>query len=151
MADYGRSKPFDKTNTFTIGKNTRKREGKEGEKDPTLSGTINIDGVEYWLNGWTRESENGKFISGTIKPKEPRRSGPGPSPSERHDRPQDGGSYGRGGQESRDAGRGYGDAAKPKSKYGDKALDDEIPFVWLMPVIAAGVAALSLLTGTGIA
>jgi hypothetical protein len=69
---------YDNTNRWTLNKNDKKREGKQ---DADYNGSINVNGVEYWLNGWIKEGRNGKFISGSIKPKEaqtqePRRSVP---------------------------------------------------------------------------
>jgi uncharacterized protein (DUF736 family) len=59
---------FDDTNRGVLFKNDRK----ETEKHPDLSGTININGVDHWLNAWSKVSQNGKkFISLSIgKPKE---------------------------------------------------------------------------------
>ena len=57
---------YDETNRFTLFKNNRK----EKDTHPDLTGTINVDGVEYYLNAWTKEGKSGKFISGSIKIKE---------------------------------------------------------------------------------
>ena len=65
-----------KPNTITIFKNTRMREGKH---DAQMSGTLNIEGREYYVNVWTRDQEGNvkldknqnPFMSGTIRPKEP--------------------------------------------------------------------------------
>jgi hypothetical protein len=56
---------YDNTNRWTLDKNDRK----EKETHPDYKGSLNVDGVDYWLDGWIKESANGKFISGTIKPK----------------------------------------------------------------------------------
>lgn len=56
---------YDNTNRWTLNKNERK----EKETHPDYKGSINVDGVEYWLDGWIKEGANGKFISGSIKPK----------------------------------------------------------------------------------
>lgn len=58
---------FDNTNRWTLSKNERKRPGKQ---DADYNGSINVNGVEYWLNGWIKEGRNGKFISGSLRPKE---------------------------------------------------------------------------------
>mgnify|MGYP003965275903 CR=1 FL=1 len=62
MSDY------DDSNRGVLFKNNKK----ETEKYPDLSGTININGVDHWLNGWSKISQAGnKFISLSIgKPKE---------------------------------------------------------------------------------
>ena len=42
------------------------------EKDATHTGSINIDGIEYWLNAWVRTSSKNpgeKFFSLSVKKK----------------------------------------------------------------------------------
>ena len=70
---------FDNKNTFTLFKNNRKTEPNHAD----WNGTVNIDGVEYWLNGWTRTPKNGgdKFLSGPIKKKESK-NGSAPAPKQ---------------------------------------------------------------------
>lgn len=63
---------YDNINRFTLFKNNRK----EKDTHPDLTGTINVHGVEYYLNAWTKEGRSGKFISGTIKPKDDDQSKP---------------------------------------------------------------------------
>ena len=63
---------YDNTNRWTLNKNAEK----EQDTHADYKGKINVDGVEYWLNGWIKDGPNGKFISGTIKPKEARRPPP---------------------------------------------------------------------------
>jgi len=62
MSDY------DDSNRGVLFKNNRK----ETENHPDLSGSININGVDHWLNAWSKVSQNGnKFISLSIgKPKQ---------------------------------------------------------------------------------
>jgi len=62
MSDY------DDTNRGVLFKNTDKKT----ENHPDMSGTININGTDHWLNAWTKTSQKGtKFISLSIgKPKE---------------------------------------------------------------------------------
>ena len=43
-------KKFDETNRGAIWKN----EKKETDKHPDFTGSINVDGHDYWLNGWRR-------------------------------------------------------------------------------------------------
>jgi hypothetical protein len=63
---------FDNTNRGTLGKNNRKTT----ETQPEYAGSLNVNGVDYWLNGWVKEGENGKFFSLTVRAKEeaPRQS-----------------------------------------------------------------------------
>lgn len=75
------AREYDNTNSGFIGKNQRMRAGK---RDPELSGTLNVEGKEYWLSGW----KNAKGYGLKITPKEdrqqqrrqPQRSEPAPSP-----------------------------------------------------------------------
>lgn len=61
MADY------DNTNTGAL---FRAKE-KQSEKHPDYTGSINIEGKEYWLSGWLKESKLGqKYFSLAVKPKD---------------------------------------------------------------------------------
>jgi hypothetical protein len=66
---------FDNTNSGILGKNDRRREGKN---DAEYTGQINVDGVEYWLNAWVKErkDKSGKFFSLSVRPKQPRQDAP---------------------------------------------------------------------------
>lgn len=59
---------YDNTNTGIISKNDRK----EKDTHPDIKGQINVEGVEYFINGWLKERKNGagKFYSLAIKRKE---------------------------------------------------------------------------------
>lgn len=57
---------YDNTNRWTLNKNDRK----EKDTHPDYKGSLNVDGVDYWLDGWIKESANGKFISGSLKRKD---------------------------------------------------------------------------------
>lgn len=62
---------YDNTNKGTIAKNARK----EQDTHPDIAGSLNVDGIDYWINGWLKK--NGKdgsaFYSLSVKPKEARR------------------------------------------------------------------------------
>lgn len=60
---------YDKTNTFVLFINDR--EGPENKPDRT--GSLNVDGVEYFIDGWIKDGSKGKFLAGRIKRKTPAR------------------------------------------------------------------------------
>ena len=73
---------YDNTNRGALFKNDRK----EKESHPDLKGIINIDGVEYWLSGWSKVTQKGdKMLSLSVSPKEqqnaPRRAQAKQAPS----------------------------------------------------------------------
>lgn len=45
-------------------------ENKTDDKHPDRSGSLNVDGVDYWLSGWLKDGKSGKFLSLSIKPKD---------------------------------------------------------------------------------
>lgn len=58
---------YDNTNRGTLGKNKNKK----SDNHPDYSGQLNIDGTDYWLSGWLKESQDGsKFFSLAVKPKD---------------------------------------------------------------------------------
>ncbi len=60
-------KQYDNTNSGVLFNNERK----QTDKQPDLSGFINVDGKEYWLSGWHKDSKaKGPMISLSVKPKE---------------------------------------------------------------------------------
>lgn len=63
MADY------DQTNRGSIWKN----EKKEKDTHPDLTGSLNVNGVEYWVSAWKRKpdaSPKAPALSFSVKPKE---------------------------------------------------------------------------------
>lgn len=59
---------FDKTNTGIVSKNDRK----EKDTHPDIRGSINVEGREFWLDGWRKERNDGSgsFYSLRVKPKD---------------------------------------------------------------------------------
>ena len=78
---------YDNTNRGTLGKNRRK----EKDSHPEYTGTLNVEGKEYWLSGWVKDGpENSKFFSLSVKPKEAKPQGNGnPPPSNNNPFPED--------------------------------------------------------------
>lgn len=62
-----------KENSGSLFKNDRK----EKDSHPDYKGQCKIDGTEYWLAAWLKESKNGKFFSMAFTPKDeaPRQGG----------------------------------------------------------------------------
>lgn len=66
---------FDNTNRGSIWKNDKK----DKDTHPDFTGTINVDGKDYWLNGWRRKegaAEKSPAMTFTVRPKESRDRNP---------------------------------------------------------------------------
>ena len=57
-------------NSGIISKNERKTEDKHAD----ISGSANVEGVDYWVSGWLKEGAKGKFYSLQFKPKEAKKA-----------------------------------------------------------------------------
>ncbi len=61
---------YSNTNRGSIWKNDKMRDGKQ---DPDFTGSLNVDGVEYWVSAWKRKegaAAKAPALSFTVKPKE---------------------------------------------------------------------------------
>jgi hypothetical protein len=56
-----------KDNTGVLFKNDRR----EKDTHPHATGSCTINGVDFWVSAWTKDSAKGKFQSLAFKPKEP--------------------------------------------------------------------------------
>lgn len=68
---------YDNTNKGALFKNDKQT----NDRQPNLKGFLDVDGVEYWVSGWTKTVQNGprqgeKMISFSIERKE--QQGPPP-------------------------------------------------------------------------
>lgn len=44
---------------------------KKSEKHPDMTGNLNVGGVDYYINGWTKVSKQGqKYLSLSVNPKQ---------------------------------------------------------------------------------
>lgn len=60
---------YDNSNRGSIWKNDKK----EKDTHPDFTGSLNVDGVEYWVSAWKRkpdQSDRAPALSFSIKPKE---------------------------------------------------------------------------------
>jgi hypothetical protein len=57
---------YNNENRWSLFKNTRK----EKDSQPDYTGSLNVDGAEYYLDGWVKDGAKGKFFSGKIKRKD---------------------------------------------------------------------------------
>ena len=60
------SQQYDNTNRGALFRNNRK----ERDTQPDYNGKINVEGRDFYLNGWLKEGKNGKFFSLSVKPVE---------------------------------------------------------------------------------
>ncbi|MDO9132006.1 hypothetical protein [Hydrogenophaga sp.] len=60
-----------------------KNERKTTDKHPDIKGQCEINGVQYWVDGWakTRNSDGGKFYSLSFKAKDAAKAAPSKAPA----------------------------------------------------------------------
>lgn len=64
---------YDNSNRGSIFKNDKKEE----EKHPDMTGSLNVNGTDYWISAWKKTSKAGtSFLSLSVRPKQetPRQS-----------------------------------------------------------------------------
>lgn len=91
---------YDNTNSGALFQNDRK----EKASHPDFKGSLNVNGVEYWLSGWQKDGKKGSFVSLSIQAKDT--TGDKPAGSFLKAQP----------------------ASKPLPASADPAFDDTIPF-----------------------
>lgn len=72
---------YDDTNRGALFRNDKK----ETANHPDYKGSINVDGKEFWVSSWIKESKNGaKYMSLSVTPKDSQASAsPAPKPASR--------------------------------------------------------------------
>lgn len=83
---------YDNTNRWSLFDNERKAK----DTDADFTGTLNVNGVEYFINGWRPKQGSKLKLSGTIKLKNTK-AGEKPKPAE--DYRGNGGSFSGGGSD----------------------------------------------------
>ena len=69
---------YDNTNRGVLFVNDKKE---DGDKKPDRTGSLNVDGVEYFLDGWIKKLESGKtFMSVSVKRKDKQPTAPAAKP-----------------------------------------------------------------------
>lgn len=68
---------FDNTNRGVLFKNDRKE---AGDRKPEYTGSLNVDGVEFFLDAWLKDGKSGKFMSVSVKRKDKQPQGTAPAP-----------------------------------------------------------------------
>lgn len=76
---------FDNTNRGILSKNLNKT----ADNHPEYSGSLNVDGTDYWLSAWIKESnkDGKKFFSLSVKPKDSVKQKP--KAKQEYDMPED--------------------------------------------------------------
>lgn len=74
------SQQYDNTNKGVLFVNDKML----SDKHPSRKGSINIEGVEYWLSGWDRMTAKGETISLSVERKDAAKAqGAKPAPAKR--------------------------------------------------------------------
>jgi uncharacterized protein (DUF736 family) len=69
---------YDNTNSGVL----FREQDKKSEKHPDFTGSINVEGKDYWLSGWVNEANSGKkYFKLSVKPKDSQASKPAPKQS----------------------------------------------------------------------
>lgn len=57
---------YDNSNKGALFRNDKRT----SDRAPEYNGSINVNGVDYWISGWIKEGQKGKFFSLSVQPKD---------------------------------------------------------------------------------
>lgn len=60
-------------NSGILFRNQDKDKEDANPKWPDIKGSITVDGKDYWLSGWQKDGDKGKFYSLSVEPKQQQR------------------------------------------------------------------------------
>lgn len=63
-------------NSGTLSRNKDKEKEGANPNWPDFKGSITVNGQDYWLSGWVKEGEHGRFFSLSVQPKEAKQQSP---------------------------------------------------------------------------
>lgn len=122
---------YDNTNRGTLFPNDRKTK----ENQPDYKGSLNVDGVEYWVSGWVKDTQRGEIVSFSIELKDQNQRPNNSSPQTTGPRTLGGGrSQGQpqsqGNMPPNSSGGGWGQGISNGSGNQEPPMDfdDDIPF-----------------------
>jgi pyruvate/2-oxoglutarate dehydrogenase complex dihydrolipoamide acyltransferase (E2) component len=126
---------YDNTNSGLLAKNDKQG----NDQRPDYRGSINVDGVDYWLSAWIKTGRDGtklagqKYMSLSVQPKDASYApapaaapapAPAPAPARMTQDQRDAQAIAE--RSRREAAQARAQAARPATNFDD--MDDDVPF-----------------------
>lgn len=122
---------YDNTNSGLLAKNDKQG----NDQRPDYRGSINVDGVDYWLSAWIKTGRDGtklagqKYMSLSVQPKDASYGGapaaaPAPAPARTTQDQRDAQAIAE--RSRRESAPARAQAARPATNFDD--MDDDVPF-----------------------